>query len=212
MSPRSQSARPAPRLYLLRAPLAEPGAILDQLKTVLTATDVAAVLLRLAPADDRALINRIKALAPTVQDSGAALLIDERIDLVARAGADGAHLNGSVALLSAVSTLKPQRIVGAGRLPTRHDAMLAAEAGADYVMLGEPDSDGYRPSLPAVVERVAWWSELFEIPCVAYAERFDEMGELCTAGADFIAIGEAAFADPRGCALALSDAQRRIAA
>jgi thiamine-phosphate pyrophosphorylase len=212
MSPRSQSARPAPRLYLLTAPLAEPAAILDQLKTVLAATDVAAVLLRLAPADDRALINRIKAIAPTVQDSGAALLIDERIDLVARAGADGAHLNGGAALLSAVSTLKPQRIAGVGRLPTRHDAMLAAEAGADYVMLGEPDSDGYRPSLPAVVERVAWWSELFAIPCVAYAERFDEMGELCTAGADFIAIGEAAFADPRGCALALSDAQRRIAA
>jgi thiamine-phosphate pyrophosphorylase len=186
--------------------------MLDQLKAVLGATDVAAVLLRLAAGDDRALINRIKAIAPTVQDSGAALLIDERADLAARAGADGAHLSGSAALLSAVSAHKPQRIAGAGRLLTRHDAMLAAEAGADYVMIGEPDSEGRRPSLPAVVERVAWWSELFEIPCVAYAERFDEMGELCAAGADFIAIGDAAFSDPQGCALALSDARRRIAA
>jgi thiamine-phosphate pyrophosphorylase len=193
------------------APLADPAAVLDPLKAVLGATDAAAVLLRLAPGDDRALINRIKALAPTVQGSGAALLIDERADLAARAGADGAHLNGSAALLSAVAALKPQRIAGAGRLLTRHDAMLAAEAGADYVMIGEPDSEGRRPPLPAVVERVAWWSELFEIPCVAYAERFDEMGELCTAGADFIAIGDAAFADPQGCALALSGARRRIA-
>jgi thiamine-phosphate pyrophosphorylase len=212
MSPRPAASRREPRLYLVTAPFADPAAMLDQLKAVLGATDVAAVLLRLAAGDDRALINRIKAIAPTVQDSGAALLIDERADLAARAGADGAHLSGSAALLSAVSALKPQRIAGAGRLLTRHDAMLAAEAGADYVMIGEPDSEGRRPSLPAIVERVAWWSELFEIPCVAYAERFDEMGELCAAGADFIAIGDAAFADPQGCALALSDARRRIAA
>jgi thiamine-phosphate pyrophosphorylase len=79
-------------------------------------------------------------------------------------------------------------------------------------MLGEPDSGGRRPSGPAIVERVAWWSELFEIPCVAYAERFEEMGELCTAGADFIAVGDAAFADPRGCALALADARRQVLA
>jgi thiamine-phosphate pyrophosphorylase len=212
MSPRPASARPEPRLYLVTAPVADPAAMLDPLKAVLGATDVAAVLLRLAAADDRALINRIKALAPTVQGTGAALLIDERADLAASAGADGAHLSGSAALLSAVSALKPQRIAGVGRLPTRHEAMLAAEAGADYVMIGEPDSGGRRPSLPAIVERVAWWSELFEIPCVAYAERFDEMGELCAAGADFIAIGDAAFADPAGCALALSNARRRNAA
>ena len=212
MPPRLESARLQPQLYLVTTPVADPNAILDALKAVLGATDVAAVLMRLAPGDDRALINRIKTLAPIVQGSGAALLIDEHADLAARAGADGAHLNGSAALLSAVSVLKPQRIAGAGRLPTRHEAVLAAEAGADYVMLGEPDSGGRRPSWPAIVERVAWWSELFEIPCVAYAERFEEMGELSTAGADFIAVGDAAFADPRGCALALADARRGIAA
>jgi thiamine-phosphate pyrophosphorylase len=212
MPSRAEPARPLPRLYLVTASVAEPSAIVDKLKAALAATDVAAVLLRLAPANERTLINRIKALAPTVQGSGAALLVDERADLALRAGADGAHLHGSAALVSAISTLKPQRIAGAGRLATRHETMLAAEAGADYVMIGEPDSGGRRPSLPAIVERVAWWSELFEVPCVAYAEQFDEMGELCGAGADFIAIGDAALADPGGCALALADAQLRVVA
>jgi len=173
---------------------------------VLGATDITAVLLRLAPADEQTLIDRIKVLAPLVQDSGAALLLDGHPELVARTGADGAHVSG-VAVASAISSLKPQWIVGTGGLRTRHDAMIAAEAGADYVMFGEPDSVGRRPSFAALTERVAWWSELFEIPCVAYAERFGEMGELCKAGADFVAIGEAAFADPHACAAAMAQAQ-----
>jgi thiamine-phosphate pyrophosphorylase len=212
MPPQSKPVRPAPRLYLVTPLVNEPQTIDGQLAAGLAANDVAAVLLRLTPSDDRTLINRIKALAPTIQNSGAALLVDERADLVARAGADGAHLNGSAALVAAMPLLKPQRIAGAGGLSSRHDAMLAAEAGADYVMIGEPDSDGRRASLAAILERVAWWAELFEIPCVAYAERFEEMGALCGAGADFLAIGDAAFSDPRGCAMALADARLRAPA
>jgi len=212
MASRSETTRPAPQLYLMTPPLADPSALREQLGAALAANDVAAVLLRLAPTDERTLINRIKVLAPTVQDRGVALVIDGHPELVARAGADGAHLSGSAALVSAIQSLKPQRIAGAGDLPTRHDAMIAAEAGADYVMFGEPDSDSRRPSFTAVIERVAWWYELFEIPCVAYTERFDEMGALCKAGADFIAIGGPAFADPRGCAAALAEARLGIPA
>ena len=207
-----RSARPAPRLYLVTPGVADPAAIRDQLAAALAVNDTAAVLLRLADADERTLINRIKALAPTVQARNVALVIEDRADLVARAGADGAHLAGPAALTSAIATLKPQRIAGAGHLSTRHDAMIAAEAGADYVMFGEPDAQDRRPSIGAIAERVAWWSELFEIPCVAYAERFGEMGELCAAGADFIAIGEPAFADPQGCAAALAQARGRVVA
>jgi thiamine-phosphate pyrophosphorylase len=206
------SARPAPRLYLVTPIVADPEAIGDQLDAALAATDTAAVLLRLATADERTLINRIKTLASTVQAHGIALLVEDHPDLVARAGADGAHLIGSDALVSAIGKLKPQRIAGVGRLPTRHDAMIAAEAGADYVTFGDPDARGARPSLAAIAERVAWWSELFEIPCVAYAERFGDMGELCAAGADFIAISEPAFADPQGCAAALAQARAQVAA
>ncbi|PWT90347.1 MAG: thiamine phosphate synthase, partial [Proteobacteria bacterium] len=72
MPPRSEPVRPAPRLYLVTPPVGEPQAVNEQLAAGLAAGEVAAVLLRLAPADDRTLINRIKAIAPTVQGCGAA--------------------------------------------------------------------------------------------------------------------------------------------
>src|SRR5690606_4049973 len=111
---------------------------------------------------------------PVVQGAGAALLLEGRPDLVARAGADGAHLTGIERLNAAVGMLKPDRIAGCGGLATRHDAMTAAEASADYVMFGGPDAAGQRPSFTAVLERVAWWAEVFEVPCVGYAETLDE--------------------------------------
>lgn len=208
---KARTARPAPRLYLATAPIADPSAIIDELGRALRAADVAALLVRLAPADERTLINRIKMLAPPVQALGVALLIDGDPGVASRGGADGAHLVGTDALKDALPRLKPDRIAGAGGLVSRHDAMVAGEAGTDYVMFGEPDARGHRPSFTAIVERVAWWSELFEIPCVAWAGRIEEIAELCAAGADFIAVGEAVFADPRGLAAAVADAGARLA-
>src|SRR5882724_4878671 len=140
--------RPVPRLYLVTPQ--DPAGLADQLAQALDAADVAAVLLRLPQADERTQVNHAKALAPTVQDKGAALILDGHPDLAARAGADGAHLSGIDALRDALATLKPARIAGCGGLETRHDAMLAAEAGADYVMFGEPDENGNRPSFDAI--------------------------------------------------------------
>jgi thiamine-phosphate pyrophosphorylase len=181
------------------------------LAAALGATDVAAVLLRLAARDERGLINIAKALAPIVQDTGAALLIADLPDIVARVGADGAHLTGFDAFNAAKAALQPQRIAGCGGLTTRHDAMLAAEAGADYVLLGEPDQDGYRPSFEAVTERVTWWAEIFEPPCVGFAATLPEVNGLAAAGADFIAVGGCIFGDIRGPAAALAEAAQRIA-
>jgi thiamine-phosphate pyrophosphorylase len=89
--------------------------------------------------------------------------------------------------------------------------MLAAEAGADYVLFGEPDRSGWRPSFEAVADRVAWWAEVFEPPCVAYAATLAEVDQLNAIGADFIAVGECIFADGRGPAAAMADAARRLA-
>ena len=109
-------------------------------------------------------------------------------ELVARAGADGAHMTGIAAFEAALDSLKPDRIAGAGGLRTRHDAMHAAEKGADYVMFGEPAPDGSRPGFDSIAERVTWWAELFEPPCVAFAADLDEIAALVAAGADFVAI------------------------
>jgi thiamine-phosphate pyrophosphorylase len=187
------------------------GGLAERLTESLAAADIAAVLLRLPDIDERGRVNRVKALAPAVQDKGAALLIDGHPELAARAGADGAHLGGIEAFRTALATLKPARIAGCGGLVTRHDAMLAAEAGADYVMFGEPDENRNRPSFDAVVERVAWWAEVFEIPCVGFAATLDEVQPIAAAGADFVAVGDCIFADARGCAAAVADAARRLA-
>lgn len=199
-SPRpDKGQRPAPRLYLVTPALADASGfarILDKaLAAVLPAADIAALLLRLADADERTLINRSKAVAATVQRHGIALLLDGRADLVARAGADGAHLTGIDSLAAAIGALQPERIAGVGGLKTRHDAMLAGEAGADYVMFGEPDAAGQRPSLAAIVERVGWWAEVFQPPCVGYAGGLEEVRLLAEAGADFVALGEWVWSD-----------------
>jgi thiamine-phosphate pyrophosphorylase len=203
-------SRPVPRLYLATPVVDDPSSLIAGLPAVLAADDVAAVLVRLAPTDQRTMISRIKALAPAIQKSGAALLIDGPVELVARAGADGAHLNGIEAMQDALPTLKPDRIAGVGGLTTRHDSMTAGEAGADYVLFGEPDAKGQRPSNDAISERLQWWAELFEPPCVGFAVSIAEAGEFAAAGADFVLVGDFIWADPRGAAAALMDAGQTI--
>jgi thiamine-phosphate pyrophosphorylase len=197
--------RPAPRLYLVTPQVSDPAGLMNALAAALGAGDIAAVLLRLAHADERTLINRAKALAPVVQDKGAAFLLAGHAELVARTGADGAHLTGIDAFAAALPMLKPERIAGCGGVASRHDAMVAAGSGADYVMFGEPDEHGHRPSFEAVIERVAWWAEVFEIPCVGFAAGPEEIGPLVTAGADFVAGGDWVFTDSRGAAAALAE-------
>jgi thiamine-phosphate pyrophosphorylase len=182
--------RSLPRLYLATPVIDDPQALLGALPDLLKAADIAAVLLRLGPTDPRTLLSRIKALAPAIQDKGAALLLDGNVDLVARSGADGAHLSGLEAFEEALPTLKPDRIAGIGGLTTRHDSMTAGERGADYVLFGEPDMEGHRPAVEAICDRLKWWDELFELPSVGFAGTLEEVGAFAAAGADFILVGD----------------------
>jgi thiamine-phosphate pyrophosphorylase len=189
---------------------ASPAAVSE----ALDAADVAAVLLRLTSADDRILIDRVKSLAPLIQERGVALVLDGHQDIVTQCGADGAHLTGIDQFRAALAALKPERIAGCGGLKSRHDAMIAAEAGADYVMFGEPDAAQHRPSFAAILDRVAWWAELFQVPCVGYAANADEVAPLAAAGADFVALGEWVFTYSEGSggsAAAINEAARRLA-
>ncbi|MGD9846995.1 MAG: thiamine phosphate synthase [Variibacter sp.] len=189
---------PNPRLYLTTPPVGDGAALAALLVPALAAADVAAVLLHLDPAqnDERAAINAVKRVASAVQNAGAALVLDGWPQIVARSGADGAHITGVEALAAALPALRPDRIAGAGGLLSRHDAMVAGEAGADYVMFGEPDAEGGRPSIEAIAERLAWWSEVFEIPCVGFAQSQEDVETMARAGADFIALGAFIWEDP----------------
>jgi len=203
-------SRPAPRLYLATPVVDDASSLAADLPGLLAAADIAAVLVRLKEADPRGMIARVKALAPAIQNAGSALLLDGHVELVARSGADGAHLCGIAALEEAAPSLKPDRIAGVGGLTTRHDSMAAGELGADYVLFGEPDALGRRPSMEAIAERLGWWAELFEPPCVGYAASREEAHEFVLAGADFVLVGNLVWADPRGAATALAELGQSI--
>jgi thiamine-phosphate pyrophosphorylase len=139
------------------------------------------------------------------------LLTENDARSAVRLGADGVHVAGVGADLSAaIKRLKPERIVGAGSLRTRDEAMTAGEMGADYVMFGEPQEGVGTMGLASLTERVAWWAEIFETPCVAYADRIDAVGALAEAGADFVALGNAIW-DSSSPARAVREAQMLIA-
>lgn len=210
-SPKDPSPRLTPRLYLVTPPVGPAERFASALRAAVSAADVAAVLLKLEPAGERELTNRVKTLAGIVQPTGAALVLDGHAEIAGRTGADGAHLTGIEAFSAAVDSLKPARIAGCGGLHSRDDAMMAGERGADYVMFGEPEADGGRPSFNAILDRIVWWAELFEVPCTAYAATLDEVGPLAAAGADFIAIGGGIWDDPRGPAAAVTDAAAKLA-
>jgi len=175
---------PDARLYLITPALnaADLAAFAPRFAEALGAGDVASVLVRLAPAADARRI--VGALLEIAAAHDAALLIEHDARLAARLGADGVHVEAAK-VAEAVESLKSQRIVGAGGLKLRDDAMTAGEAGADYVMFGEP---GVSASFEATLERVGWWAEIFEAPCVACAASLDEVAPLAAAGADFIAL------------------------
>lgn len=211
MAAKTAPPRPAPRLYLATPVVDDPATLAATLPALLAGVDVAAVLVRQALTDQRTMIGRIKALAPAIQNAGAALLIDGHAEIVARSGADGAHLHGVEAMQEWLPALKPDRIAGVGGLATRHDSMLAGEAGADYVLFGEPNADGHRPSVEAIAERLQWWAELFEPPCVGYATSAEEAFAFAAAGADFVLVGDFIWADPQGPAAGLRAAGTAIA-
>jgi thiamine-phosphate pyrophosphorylase len=210
LATKSVPPRPVPRLYLATPEVDDPSPLIAGLAGLLGEADIAAVLLRLKPTDQRTMISRVKVLASAIQAAGAALLLDGHVELVARAGADGAHLTGLAAMEDALPTLKPDRIAGVGGLATRHDSMAAGEAGADYVLFGEPDAKGQRPSVEAIAERLGWWAELFEPPCVGFAASREEAYEFAAAGADFVLVGDFIWNDLRGAAAALKDVEQAI--
>jgi thiamine-phosphate pyrophosphorylase len=209
-APRGRTNLPRQRLYLITPLVDDAASFAPELERALGSGDVAAVLLRLAQSGERSLIERVKTIGAAVQSRDIALLVDGHPEIVARAGADGSHLTGITAFAASLATLKPDRIAGAGGLRSRHDAMLAGETGADYVMFGEPGRDGGRPAFEETQERLTWWAELLEIPCVAYAASKDEFAALAHTGADFLALGDWIWSAPGSAADAIAAAAATV--
>jgi thiamine-phosphate pyrophosphorylase len=192
--PLKPPSSPRSSLYLITPPLsvADAGAFAERFAEVLDVAPIACALVRMAPGAE----TEAKAIvAPILQTSIAAdcaLLIEDDARLAGRLGVDGVHVAGAGDdLIDAIERMKPGRIVGAGSMRLRDEAMTAGEKGADYVMFGEPFGGVPTMSPNSLTERVRWWAEIFETPCVAYADTFEQAGILADAGADFVALDEA---------------------
>lgn len=203
-----------PDIFLITPPIEDALAFRPQLEKVLSTQALAVILLRFAGGRDVEIKGPATALKVLVQEAGVAALIEAPQDarLVARLGLDGVQIEGvGEALDEALSSLKPDRIVGVAGIKSRHDAMEAGELDIDYLMFGEPRADGFVPPLAQTVERAEWWAQIFNIPCVAYAPDLDAVEPIARTGAEFLALGEWVFAAPDP-AEVIAEARRRAKA
>lgn len=199
------------RLYLITPPRFEPKAFADTLKAALDAGDVACLQLRLkgeneAPPEADAIRRATEALMPLAMARDVAFLINDRPDLAAELGADGAHVGQTdMSYAQARKILGPDRIIGVTCHASRHLAMEAGEAGADYVAFGAfYKTDTKEPISKAEPEILTWWSELFELPCVAIGGiNADNAAPLVRAGADFLAVSSGVWSHEDGPAAAV---------
>lgn len=167
----------------------EPATFADVLAATLDAADVACFQLYLADVDDHAYSAVATTLAPVCQEREVAFLLNARHHLVAATGADGVHVQGPVNGLR--KKLPEGAILGAGCGHSRHEAMEAGEAGADYVSFG--------PWGEEAAEALAWWQLMMELPCVAAGGLgLDTAGAAKAAGADFILLRSAVWDAPEG--------------
>ncbi len=179
------------QLYLITPPSLDPVDFAPRLDAALTGGPVACVQLRLKGGGDDDVRRAAEALMPICVAHDVAFLINDRPDLAAEMGADGVHIgqdDGDYA--RARRTVGADRIIGVTCHDSRHLAMVAAEAGADYVAFGAffPTATK-QPKSTADIDILKWWGDLMEVPCVAIGGITEEnCAPLVRAGADFLAV------------------------
>lgn len=189
------------RLYLVTPPALQPRPFANLLASALDAGDVAAVQLRLKEADDAALREAIQVLAPVVQSRGVAFILNDRPDLAAALGCDGAHVGqADMRAGEARRLLGPGRSLGVTCHASRDLALRAGEDGADYVAFGAFFPSGTKAApTRADPEILRWWSGLMELPAVAIGGiTAENCPPLVAAGADFLAVVGAVWNNPHG--------------
>ena len=194
------------RLYLVTPPVFEPEQFVAPLESALHGGDVASVQLRLKGTSDDAVLHAGKILKPVVQGAGAALIVNDRPDLAMAVGADGVHVGLEDATYAeARALLGPERIVGVTCHDSRHLAIEAAEAGADYVAFGAffPTATK-QPKTRCAIELIEWWADTMVVPCVAIGGiTVENCGPLIKSGADFLAVSSGVWDFPAGPAAAV---------
>jgi thiamine-phosphate pyrophosphorylase len=209
------SARPTCRLYLITPPaIPDLAAFARALDAALAAGDVAALQIRLKDIEDAEVLKAVEFLAPVARAHGVAVILNDRPDLAARAGCDGVHVGQSDASVAeARRVMGSNAMIGATCHDSRHLAMEAAEAGADYVAFGAFFPTTTKEATHrAEPEVLTIWQETMELPCVAIGGiTAANAGTLAAAGADFVAVSAAVWTHPRGAATAVRELNQVLA-
>ncbi|HTJ56207.1 MAG TPA: thiamine phosphate synthase [Devosiaceae bacterium] len=190
-------------LYLVAPADAGANAFAETLKAVLARTSVAALLLPRGGRSDADYESFVAAARPIAQAAGSAVLIEGEPKQAIDLGVDGLHVEGPLAAVkAAVAALKPNLIVGAGGIVSRHDAMAKGELGVDYIMFGPLLSGAVTPE---VRDWAGWWAETMEISSILCdPETAAEAAD--AGGCEFLAIGDSFWrsADPVSAIAALA--------
>ena len=189
------------RLYLISPPKLSAANFLGPLKEGLSGGDVASFQLRLKDVSDDEIRRATDLLRPVVQAAGTAFILNDRPDLAAELGCDGVHVGQEDASYAeARAVMGKDRIVGVTCYDSRHLAMEAAEAGADYVAFGAFFPTATKePKTRADIELLRWWAEMMVVPCVAIGGiTIANAPALVEAGADFLAVSAGVWDFPGG--------------
>jgi thiamine-phosphate pyrophosphorylase len=204
----NDDARPTTRLYLITPPALDPHEFAPRLEAALSGGDVAAVQLRLKDVDDETIRAAAARLQPIVQQRGIAFIMNDRPDLAAELDCDGVHVGDEdMPYAEARRLCGPDRIVGVTCGSSRHRALVASEAGADYVAFGAffPSTTKIAKHHPSP-EVLRDWSDMTVVPCCAIGGITQgNCGPLVEAGADFLAVIGAIWNHPAGPKAAVAD-------
>ncbi len=203
------------RLYLITPPRIDDLAAFGRtLAAALDAGDVSALQIRLKDVPDEVIAAAVDVLTPIAHARDVAIILNDRPDLAARYGCDGVHVGQSDASYAQARKLVgSERIVGVTCHDSRHLAMEAAEAGADYVAFGAffPTTTKDAPTR-AEPEILTIWQETMEVPCVAIGGvTAENVAIVAAAGADFAAVSAGVWAHPEGPAAAVKAINAAIA-
>lgn len=206
---------PACRLYLITpSQIDDLAAFGHVLGHALDAGDVAALQIRLKDAPDEVIAAAVDVLAPIAHARGVAVILNDRPDLAARLDCDGVHVGQQDAPYAEARRLMGKdRMVGVTCHDSRHLAMEAAEAGADYVAFGAfyPTTTKDAPTR-ADPEILSIWQETMEVPCVAIGGiTAANARPLVAAGADFLAVSAGVWSHGEGPAAAVKALNEEIA-
>ncbi|MBZ0216693.1 MAG: thiamine phosphate synthase [Fimbriimonadaceae bacterium] len=184
-----------------------PDSFVGMLSAALMGGDVASVIVALDTENEDVWRQAASILAEPAIRAGAAFLLKDRLDLVTQLNADGLHVeSGMENLPQLVETLAPGKIVGAGGVTNRHDAMIAGETGVDYVLFGSCNCAAENSfNFDDVKKLTEWWAEIIELPCVAPARSLQEVRELAECGADFVVCCDLVWTHSDGPAAAVAE-------